>query len=122
MSPSLRTVLFSLLTAAALTALAQSPTQTFAYSGLYDFQCGGQTCPASMSPQGLIQGADGNFYGTSRGGFVTGDVGAVYKFTPPRTVTSLYNFCVGRGSACTDGAGPAAGVIQGSDGNFYGTT
>ena len=85
------------------------------------FECG-QGCPESMNPQGLIQGADGNFYGTASGGLVTGDVGAVFQLTPPKTVTSLYNFCVGRGTACTDGAGPAAGVIQGSDGNFYGTT
>ncbi len=123
MSPSLRTALLSVLTSLALPALAQSPTQTFTYSGFYAFVCSGQqTCSASMSPQGLIQGADGNFYGTNFGGAVTGDVGAVFKLTPPKTVTSLYNFCVGRGSACTDGAGPLAGVIQGSDGNLYGTT
>jgi uncharacterized protein (TIGR03437 family) len=124
MSPSLRTGLLSLLAAAAGNALAQSPTQTFTYSGLYDFVCvsGGQGCLASMSPYALMQGADGNFYGTNAGGVVIGDVGAVYKLTPPKTLTSLYNFCVGRGTACTDGAGPAAGVIQGSDGNLYGTT
>jgi uncharacterized protein (TIGR03437 family) len=124
MATPLRIPLLALLASGIVTVLGQSPTQTFTYSGFYDFVCeqGGQGCPASMSPLGLIQGADGNFYGTNYGGFVTGDVGAVFKLTPPHTVTSLYNFCVGHGSGCTDGAGPLAPVIQGSDGNFYGTT
>jgi uncharacterized repeat protein (TIGR03803 family) len=63
----------------------------------------------------LIQGTDGNFYGTtSTGG--TANSGTVFKMTPAGTVTTLHSFTAG-----TDGAAPTAGLIQASDGNFYGT-
>jgi uncharacterized repeat protein (TIGR03803 family) len=65
---------------------------------------------------GLIQGSDGNLYGTTYFGGANG-FGTVFKVTPSGTETVLYSF--GGGS---DGANPYADVIQGSDGNFYGTT
>jgi uncharacterized repeat protein (TIGR03803 family) len=40
--------------------------------------------------------------------------------TPNGTVTTLYSFC--SQSHCPDGADPVAGLVQGSDGDFYGTT
>ncbi len=65
---------------------------------------------------GLIQGRDGSFYGTtSYGGAHNG--GVVFKLTPDGVETVLWSF-----GAPNDGAYPQAGVIQGSDGNFYGTT
>ncbi len=67
---------------------------------------------------GLIQGADGNFYGTTQGGGANGE-GTVFKITPSGALTTLYSFC--SQSNCTDGSGPYAGVIQATDGNFYGT-
>jgi uncharacterized repeat protein (TIGR03803 family) len=70
-------------------------------------------------PSGLIQGTDGNFYGTTYYGGTIG-LGTVYKITPRGTFTVLYNFCSKFG--CSDGAGPFGGVVEGSDGNFYGTT
>lgn len=70
---------------------------------------------------GLIQGTDGNFYGTTiNGGSHGTEYGTVFRLTPGGTLTTLYNFCdVG---LCEDGKQPQAGVIQASDGNFYGTT
>jgi uncharacterized repeat protein (TIGR03803 family) len=65
---------------------------------------------------GLIQGSDGNFYGTTYFGGSHG-FGTVFKVTPGGTETVLYSFAGG-----SDGEHPYAGVIQGSDGNFYGTT
>jgi uncharacterized repeat protein (TIGR03803 family) len=65
---------------------------------------------------GLIQGADGNFYGTTAEGGPSG-YGAVFKITPAGAETVLYFFTSG-----TDGRYPYAGLIQGTDGNFYGTT
>ena len=64
----------------------------------------------------FIQGSDGNFYGTTKGGGSVGG-GTVFQMTPAGVVTILY--ILGNGY---DGAEPDAGVIQGSDGNFYGTT
>jgi uncharacterized repeat protein (TIGR03803 family) len=66
---------------------------------------------------GLVQGSDGNFYGTT----VSGGAhyrGTVFKITSSGTLTTLHSF----GDSSGDGAGPAAGLVQGTDGNFYGTT
>ena len=63
-----------------------------------------------------IQGTDGNFYGTT----CEGDDqvrGVVYKMTPSGKITVLYTFSgVLAAIAC-----PLA-LVQGIDGNFYGTT
>jgi uncharacterized repeat protein (TIGR03803 family) len=65
---------------------------------------------------GLAQDAEGNFYGTtSQGGDYTN--GTVFKMTSTGLLTTLYSFTNGE-----DGAQPAAGLLYGSDGNFYGTT
>ena len=78
-------------------------------------------------PTGLIQGTDGNFYGTtSIGGANTAcdaglaGCGTVFKLTPSGTLTTLYSFCALPN--CTDGWFPQAALVQGTDGNFYGTT
>jgi hypothetical protein len=41
----------------------------------------------------------------------------VFKISTNGALTSLYSFTGGN-----DGANPTAGLVQGSDGNFYGTT
>ena len=66
---------------------------------------------------GLVQGTDGNFYGTTTiGGGGPEGYGTVFKMTPEGTVTILHSFDK------TDGAYPYAGLLQATDGNFYGTT
>jgi uncharacterized repeat protein (TIGR03803 family) len=68
----------------------------------------------------LIQAADGSFYGTTfQGGGVNND-GTIFRITASGTLTTLHIFCSQFG--CADGALPVAGLVQGSDGNFYGTT
>ena len=67
---------------------------------------------------GLVQGTDGNFYGTTGDGGPNVE-GTVFKITPSGTLTTLYTFC--SQSGCTDGKFPGAGLVQGTDGNFYGT-
>jgi len=69
---------------------------------------------------GLVQGTDGNFYGTTESGGAY-DRGIVFKVTPTGKLTTLYSFC-SETPYCTDGTYPLAGLVQGTDGNFYGTT
>jgi uncharacterized repeat protein (TIGR03803 family) len=64
----------------------------------------------------LVQGSDGNFYGTTAYGGTNGNNGTVFQMTPAGTLTTLVSF------NSTNGSYPAAGLVQGSDGNFYGTT
>jgi uncharacterized repeat protein (TIGR03803 family) len=69
-------------------------------------------------PEGaLIQGSDGNLWGTSNAGG-SGGSGTVFKMTTAGKVTVMHQF-VGCGS---NGCDPAAGLVQGKDGNYYGTT
>jgi uncharacterized repeat protein (TIGR03803 family) len=65
---------------------------------------------------GLVQGRDGNFYGTTAYGGTNG-WGTVFKISADGALKSLYSFTGG-----SDGAIPEAGLTQGSDGSFYGTT
>jgi uncharacterized repeat protein (TIGR03803 family) len=70
-------------------------------------------------PNGVIEGTDGNFYGTTRVQGGTGN-GTIFQITPSGQVNILYNFC--SSSLCSDGGVPWSGLVQGTDGNFYGTT
>ncbi len=69
-----------------------------------------------VNPTGLIAGSDGNYYGTTANGGSNG-LGTFFKVTPAGVETVLYSFA-GGGS---DGADPE-GIVQGTDGNFYGAT
>jgi uncharacterized repeat protein (TIGR03803 family) len=83
-----------------------------ALTSLYSFTGGND----GSSPNGLVQGSDGNFYGTTYNGG-TSNLGTVFKISTNRALTSLYSF-----TGSNDGANPDAGLVQGSDGDFYGTT
>ena len=94
---------------------------------LYSLCYNNGDCPGSTQGwepyAGLVQGLDGNFYGTTSGGGVDscdGACGTVFKITPAGTYTTLYYFC--SLASCADGATPYAGLTLGTDGNFYGTT
>jgi uncharacterized repeat protein (TIGR03803 family) len=88
---------------------------------LYQF---GTTASDGVQPLGpLIQASDGDFYGTTGAGGAYACLsqpnfcGTVYKVTSAGVETILHSF----GGSPSDGWEPT-GLIQASDGNFYGTT
>jgi uncharacterized repeat protein (TIGR03803 family) len=90
--------------------------------------CSTGHCSDGSGPYGaLVQGTDGNFYGTTSSGgkYEVGiSQGTVFKMTPTGALTTLYSFCAVTNSQgyCTDGSAPYSALLQASDGNFYGTT
>jgi len=156
-----------------ITFTANSPGSFFeltpsgTYTTLYNF-CAQTNCSDGSGPLGIVQGTDGNFYGTTYSGgvnnlgtffeispagnlatlhsFAAGEVlggtlrlqasdgnfygttgsggatnyGTVFSVTSSGVLTTLYSFCAQ--ANCADGSYPEAGLVQGTDGNLYGTT
>jgi uncharacterized repeat protein (TIGR03803 family) len=77
---------------------------------------------ASPSPQALLVGRDGAFYGTTFYGGLSFDgvsdgYGAVVRMDASGEVTLAYSF-----DGCAAGCFPHAGLVQGEDGALYGMT
>jgi len=108
---------FVLGATAAMALPAQTLTTLYSFDGTDGF-----------APQGaLVQATNGDFYGTTYAGganpgFFGSGAGTVFKTTSSGTLTTLYSFCSQGGDLCTDGEQPTAGVVQASNGDFYGTT
>jgi uncharacterized repeat protein (TIGR03803 family) len=66
-----------------------------------------------------VQGTDGNFYGTTDLGGAY-DNGAIFKMTSTGRLKTIYSFCPRR--PCSHGFTPGGGLVQATDGEFYGTT
>ena len=106
---------YAVVALCATTAIAL-PAQTFTSLFSFDFTDGAE-------PSALVQATNGDLYGTTAvGGAYGSDItgGTVFKIATDGTLTTLYNFCAESG--CTDGSLPAAGLVQATNGNFYGTT
>jgi uncharacterized repeat protein (TIGR03803 family) len=92
----------------------------FEGTGLYDYNVLSYSAVA-----GLVQATDGNFYGTTYDGGNSSECnivpfsegcGTVFKISLEGKLTTLHSF----GSA--DGSYPLDGLVQSTDGTFYGTT
>ena len=89
------------------------------HTTLYTF-CSRANCADGWRPVGgLVQGSDGDLYGTTYYGGAHGS-GSIFRMTTRGAMVWLYSFC--SAPYCPDGKSPAATLIQGTDGNFYGTT
>jgi uncharacterized repeat protein (TIGR03803 family) len=108
--PSKKLWVFLLCAAAATLASAQTKfTSLLSFDG---------TNGANPHYVYLVQGTDGNLYGTTY--VSTGSGGTVFKITTKGVLTTLYTFCPD-GDPCLEGAQPEAGLVLATDGNFYGT-
>src|SRR5436853_5993292 len=97
----------AIITIGCITVSAQTLTT------LHSFNGGDGRSPEAA----LVQGSDGNFYGTT----VLGGAhlkGTVFKIDAAGNLITLQSFSGSPG----DGALPFATLVQGTDGNFYGTT
>jgi uncharacterized repeat protein (TIGR03803 family) len=107
-----------------LYGICASPDQVFklTLSGtLTTFAVFGTNGDRGTDPNGgLIEANDGNFYGTtySGGGVAGAGGGTVFKITPQARLSTLFAFTT---VGAYPGSSPLAGLVQGSDGNLYGT-
>jgi len=101
----------------AATAILSPAQPTF--KSLFSFQGSNGANPGYYN---LVQGRDGNLYGTTEVSGGTSE-GTVFKFaTTASKPTTLYKFCTQGYPCLTDGAKPYAGLVLASNGKFYGTT
>ncbi len=92
---------------------AAAPAQTFKTLISFDGTNG------SSPTRSLIQGRNGNLYGTTPTGGKNGE-GTIFEITPEGKLSILYNFCTL--ADCADGSSPQASLVLAANGNFYGTT
>src|SRR5271154_212873 len=87
------------LTMAAVPARAQTFTDVLKFKG---------TNGASPEFESLVQGIDGNLYGTTVFGDSDNNYGTVFRITP-KGIRQLYTFC--SLPSCADGSAPVAGLV-----------
>jgi uncharacterized repeat protein (TIGR03803 family) len=118
-------ILFALLACSAYGAGSQPVVA-------YTFVCNGNPsrgigpCPDGASPGSLIQGSDGDFYGAAtvssyQNGGLPVNGGTLFSVTPAGKFTLLHTFVQGTSKNFANGEGPVS-LIEGPDGNLYGTT
>jgi len=101
------------------TSPAASTTAASGYNFQVLYSFGATTTDGTAPMASLMEDTAGNLYGTTLFGGAHG-AGTVFKLDTTGQETVLYTFC--SVTNCTDGAYPAAGLIQDTAGNLYGTT
>jgi uncharacterized repeat protein (TIGR03803 family) len=103
-------------TAADEAGIIFSLTTTGKLATLYSF-CSQAQCSDGVGPQGLVQAANGELYGTAFGGGANA-YGTIFEVTLGGKLTTLYSFCSQEN--CADGEYPVGALVQATNGNFYG--
>jgi uncharacterized repeat protein (TIGR03803 family) len=98
-----------------MTGLPSWAQPTVSITPLFSFSNGAQSTNGYWPENPLIQGTDGNFYGSTRFGGANG-YGTLFKMTPDGVLTSLHSFNHG------DGDWPFGPLMQSADGGLYGIT
>lgn len=92
------------------------------FSVLWNFNVPQILANGNLPTGGLVEGDDGNFYGTTTASGGAGGIGVqdgtVFRLTPQGALTTIAVF-PSNGSL---GAGPSGQMVEGPDGAFYGTT
>jgi uncharacterized repeat protein (TIGR03803 family) len=116
-------VCFALFTISAYAASTQPIVAfTFGCKGNAALRIG--TCPNGGRPDSLVQGANGNFYGTaqvSQEGSSAPTGGAVFSLTPTGTFKLLHTFSPGPSKNYPNGNLPGL-LTEGPDAKLYGET
>jgi uncharacterized repeat protein (TIGR03803 family) len=89
-----------------------SPLGTF--NVVHTFFCSNPPCPRGYAPNGVVQDAAGNLFGTTLFGGSAGD-GTAFEITSTHQFKLLHSFTYGAGTDPNT-------LTLGNDGNFYGTT
>lgn len=101
-----------------LCAVSMVATAATTFKALVSFDGTNGADPAYFD---LVQGIDGELYGTTQfGGVNNNNSGTVFKINSAGTVTTLWTFC--KVANCPDGSRPAAGLTLVPGGDLYGTT
>jgi uncharacterized repeat protein (TIGR03803 family) len=95
-------------------------TPSGSMSTLYSF-CSLANCADGKGPTSLLQGPDGNLYGTAFSGGACAPAcgGTIFQLTPQGSLTTLYDFC--SQASCADGDNPVSMTLS-TDGKLYGAT
>jgi len=106
-------------------AIRVTPTGVLTVLHMFDLTTeGAPPSGLALGTDPRIFGTDGAFFGTAYAGGIGGPYGGggtVFAMTFSGTAKTLYDFCLPY-AFCVDGVHPAAPLILGPDGSFYGTT
>ncbi len=105
-----------------LVAAASAQSTVPSLNEIFAFPCASFTCPDGYFPVELIEGANGNFYGSAVGGGTgTNAQGTIFEITPAGQISVIYSFAEESDGSLPNGSAPGA-LVEGMDGFLYGIT